>query len=1467
MFLGKRRNRFRIGPSRAKRFLKTFSVILLILISIYIFVPYSQEKDDVSAVVDPTIPSTITFTELNNVASITVNPSRVGAFVTTSGNDDIRFNIATTNYTGYILTARSSKTTLDKGNDSLPTLTSAVTAEQFASSGNTPLSNRWGYKPNYLNSAPNSNYLPSPTSSGTILDVTTEANSTAKDYNISLGARIDLSLPYGSYLNTTFSLEATANAVPYRILFNGNGGDDTVTYLPSTMNSEAVTATAITLPNTIPVRQNHSFAGWCTVAPTRGTGGNETCSGTTYAAGDIYAIDYTSNNMGIVLYAIWTLNITCNTSATTIATNNSVTDAVCIQDMNDTIAGTMTTGTNYRLIDVRDGTYYHLAKLLDGGVWMTDNLDLGRITLTTNLTSANTNLSTTVTASTFNGWKKTSGTATYTAGEFISVSGSDATSGTPYGTLYNYYAASAGTISGSSNSSNATYDICPAGWRLPTGGSSGEFQALYAEYNSYALMRAPIANGGTAFALAGYFSNAAPASQGSVGIYWSSTRSNGTGMYSLLLNTSAVNPAGNYYRNYGSAVRCVLKKPAHTLTVSYGEGVSTVTVNGQTVTDGGTIDLEQGVKYSIDMTIATDYAFSSWSATSGTVGSTSTKSTTYAIGASNATLTANVNFTGTYMQNLASSACTSTASTVYDNRDMHTYTIQRLNDGNCWMIDNLDLGRTTLTTNLTSANTNLSTTVTASTFNGWKKTSGTGTYTAGEFISVSGSDATSGTPYGTLYNYYAASAGTISGDTNSSNATHDICPAGWRLPTGGSSGEFQTLYSYYNSAALMRASIENSGAAFALAGYFFNAAPTSQGSNGYYWSSTRGNDTDMYYLYLNTSNVRPAYCYGRHGGLAIRCVLKKPAHTLTVSYGTTVSSVMVNGQSVANGGSITLEEGVNVSITMSPASNYVFSSWSATSGTIGSSNTQTTTYRIGTANATLTANAVFNGPIMQNLTASDCTSTARLVLDTRDNHVYTIKRMSDGVCWMGENLQLGATDLSVNLTSANTNIATTITAATFNSWKKTSGSNTYTAGEYILVSGTDAVSYSPYGILYNYYAASGGTITSSTNTADAEYDICPAGWRLPTATRNTGEIPDFVNYYSTNTLLHSSIASGGAGMTLSGTFTSSTPTSLDWLGSYWSSSAADTGCFSRNGKMLGLQFTSNSSTVYTDACIDRAGGNLIRCVLDESRISDLTYMQDFASLSNAARKGVFNSMSVGTQYQLMDNRDNNYYYISKLSDGNVWMTQNLDLDLSTSKTLTPANTDIPANWTPSSSTYTNTTWNFTTTTPQSYNPGVRYWNGNTHNGSGTSTSYISTSGTTQYRLGNYYNWTAAVALNNSSSYTTAGVLLDQSICPAGWTLPRGGYGPQTYYDLFIRYSGNLWLSPTYLPLTGTWSGSYDMVGYTGAFWATGAKSAGRAYYVDFSSDNSRNVGTGGYDRDMGLPIRCIARPAASYITQ
>ena len=138
----------------------------------------------------------------------------------------------------------------------------------------------------------------------------------------------------------------------------------------------------------------------------------------------------------------------------------------------------------------------------------------------------------------------------------------------------------------------------------------------------------------------------------------------------------------------------------------------------------------------------------------------------------------------------------------------------------------------------------------------------------------SDTDATSGIKYGTLYNYYVASVGTISGSVNADDATNDICPAGWRLPTGGSSGEFKALYNQYNTSAKLRQSITNSGPAFALTGYFSNDVPKMQGSSGSYWSSTRADDTDMRVMAIWSSSVLSTNANYRNNGNPIRCIAK-----------------------------------------------------------------------------------------------------------------------------------------------------------------------------------------------------------------------------------------------------------------------------------------------------------------------------------------------------------------------------------------------------------------------------------------------------------------------------------------------------------------------------------------------------------------------------------------------------------------
>ncbi len=88
---------------------------------------------------------------------------------------------------------------------------------------------------------------------------------------------------------------------------------------------------------------------------------------------------------------------------------------------------------------------------------------------------------------------------------------------------------------------------------------------------------------------------------------------------------------------------------------------------------------------------------------------------------------------------------------------------------------------------------------------------------------------------------------------------------------------------------------------------------------------------------------------------------------------------------------------------------------------------------------------------------------------------------------------------------------------------------------------------------------------------------------------------------------------------------------------------------------------------------------------------DLVYMQDMTSSvcsNTVAYDGTDIKGQPGSEVskQLIDTRDGKAYWVSKLADGNCWMTQNLALDLKTSQTLTNVDTDLNSKntWTPAS---------------------------------------------------------------------------------------------------------------------------------------------------------------------------------------
>ena len=269
------------------------------------------------------------------------------------------------------------------------------------------------------------------------------------------------------------------------------------------------------------------------------------------------------------------------------------------------------------------------------------------------------------------------------------------------------------------------------------------------------------------------------------------------------------------------------------------------------------------------------------------------------------------------MQDLNEAWCTTTPSLVQDSRDGTLYHIQRLADGNCWMLDNLaiDLTDPTVQANLTESTTNASNTTLGYLKNGGGSTdsssplykyakSGVSTdWSGGNSYSIPlinmnskdtipqgndpmASEVLAGNwKVGGYYNYCAASAGSYCyGDganagTSSGDTVEDICPVGWRIPTGSSNGEYRIL-----AEAISGVSGNLSGDNYfayrgflnlPLSGHFRDNSTGNQGESGSFWSSTRKDDENVYDLLLGTITARPSNYHYRYSGYSVRCILNK----------------------------------------------------------------------------------------------------------------------------------------------------------------------------------------------------------------------------------------------------------------------------------------------------------------------------------------------------------------------------------------------------------------------------------------------------------------------------------------------------------------------------------------------------------------------------------------------------------------
>ncbi len=306
---------------------------------------------------------------------------------------------------------------------------------------------------------------------------------------------------------------------------------------------------------------------------------------------------------------------------------------------------------------------------------------------------------------------------------------------------------------------------------------------------------------------------------------------------------------------------------AQTVTLSKGTGVSSINIAGTNYTSAS-VSLNCGT-YNISGNYAANYEFDSWSrANNVTVASTSSASTTMTVsGAGTLTLNAKAScktFSG-YMQDISTTSqyCAGATGTLVDKRDSRSYTVAKIGN-TIWMTKNLDLpGGTTLTAADSNVTSNY--TLPASSNSGRS-------FSNNDLAYVYNSNSTtcrSGSPCYSYYSYVAATAGT---NPRSGEATSDICPKGWRLPTN---AELTALINTYTTGDALTA------APFygVYAGYYYYDNVYSNypshgygGQNGNYWSSYAGtsNATHLHFYSSYATTAGDEKCIG----FSVRCVAK-----------------------------------------------------------------------------------------------------------------------------------------------------------------------------------------------------------------------------------------------------------------------------------------------------------------------------------------------------------------------------------------------------------------------------------------------------------------------------------------------------------------------------------------------------------------------------------------------------------------
>ena len=265
--------------------------------------------------------------------------------------------------------------------------------------------------------------------------------------------------------------------------------------------------------------------------------------------------------------------------------------------------------------------------------------------------------------------------------------------------------------------------------------------------------------------------------------------------------------------------------------------------------------------------------------------------------------------------------------------------------------------------------------------------------------------------------------------------------------------------------------------------------------------------------------------------------------------------------------------------------------------------------------------SIINGMYMQDINPGDCaatplysvSNTAYTAVDARDNEEYIIARLADGNCWMLDNMRLDLTDSTVlnSLTTDNTNAdSASLTglktgnrsagnryaSSGFEIWDSNHTTNQYyRAKANADYKNTTTTSYGAgsgkIGVYYNYCAASAGNycynsvagIDDTSTLQDAQYDICPKNWRIPTSTADGEYQALYVAYSSNATDFKTALSTP-----LSGYFNSGSASNQGSRGTFWSSTWEDANS---------MKHLTVGSFVSPSSSSSRGFGYSVRCLI------------------------------------------------------------------------------------------------------------------------------------------------------------------------------------------------------------------------------------------------------------------------------